>query len=179
MFSKLTFAATAALLLIAPVLADSSNCTRTYTVVSGDICDGISRAQNVSTYQLAAVNSNTVDALCSNLQVGQQLCLGTPGEDCTSVHIVEDADTCSTIQSTFGLNSTILMQNNPNIDAGCDNLYNGLALCIADTVMAPPIPAGFFNSNSTGTVDWVPVSPGDVGDNEDLPYCDEVDDGSS
>jgi hypothetical protein len=31
------------------VLAQSQSCTRTYTVVEGDICDGISAAQNVST----------------------------------------------------------------------------------------------------------------------------------
>jgi len=179
MFSKLTFVATAALLLISPVIAADSNCTRTYTIAAGDICDGISRAQNVSTYQLAAVNSATVDATCSNLQIGEVLCLGTPGEDCTDIHFVADADSCSTIQTTYGLNSTILLQNNPNVDEACDNLYTGLALCVATTVMAPPIPAGFFNNNTTGSVDWVPVSPDDVGDDEDLPYCDEVDDDSN
>lgn len=31
------------------VLAQSQPCTRTYTVEEGDICDGISAAQNVST----------------------------------------------------------------------------------------------------------------------------------
>ena len=66
------------------------------------------------------------------------------------------------------------MQNNPNIDEDCDNLYTGMALCVAQTVMAPPIPPGFFNQNNTGGIDWVPVSPGDDGYDDDLPYCDDV-----
>lgn len=174
MFPKLTLAAVA-LLLISPVLAENANCTRTYTIVAGDICDGISRAMNVSTYQLAAVNSDIIDAECGNLQIGGQLCLGTPGEDCTEIHFVQDNDLCTSIGTQYGLNSTILMQNNPNIDEACDNLYTGMALCVAQTVIAPPIPAGFFNHNNTGSTDWVPVSPGDDGYDDDLPFCDDVD----
>jgi hypothetical protein len=89
-------------------------------------------------------------------------------------HFVNDNDTCSSIQTQYGLNSTILTQNNPNVDDGCDNLYPGLALCVAQTVIAPPIPAGFFNSTGTGSVQWVPVSPGDDGYDDDLPLCDDV-----
>jgi hypothetical protein len=91
MFSKLTLAAAALFfvsrmyssstetcsdpaLVSTAVLATNANCTRTYTVVAGDICDGISRAMNVSTYQLAAVNSDIIDAQCGNLQIGEQLC---------------------------------------------------------------------------------------------------------
>jgi LysM repeat protein len=175
MFSKITLAAaTAALFLVSPVLAINADCTRTYTVAAGDICDGISRAKGVSTYQLAAVNSDVIDAVCGNLQIGETICLGTPGEDCTEIHYVGNTDTCTTIQTQYSLNSTILMQNNPNVDEECDNLYPGLALCVATSVIAPPIPAGFFNNNSTGSVEWVPVPEDQVGEDEDLPYCDEV-----
>jgi len=172
MFSKLTIAATVALFLVSPVLAADANCTRTYTVAAGDICDGISRAQNVSTYQLAAVNSGIIDPECDNLPIGGQLCLGTTGEDCTDIYVVQDNDTCTSIQTQYALNSTILVQNNPNIDEACDNLYTGMALCVAQTVIAPPIPAGFFNQSNT---EWVPVSPGDDGYDDDLPDCDDVD----
>lgn len=51
-----------------------ADCTRNYTVVQGDICDWISKSQNVSTYQLAAVNVGIIDATCSNLEPGQNLC---------------------------------------------------------------------------------------------------------
>jgi len=173
MFSKLAFAATAALLFVSPALAANANCTRTYTVAAGDICLGISRAQNVSTYQLAAVSDEIIDATCSNLQVGEELCLGTPGEDCTDVYRVGDNDSCTNIQTQFNLNSTILMQNNPNVDEECDNLYPGLILCVAPTVIAPPIPAGFFDDQSP--IEWTPIPEDQVTpEDEDLPFCDEV-----
>jgi LysM repeat protein len=177
MFSKIatiSAAAVAALFLVSPVLAADTNCTRTYTVVEGDICDGISRAHNVSTYQLAAVNSETIDAVCGNLQPGSTICLGTPGEDCTQVHVVENNDSCGSIGATYGLNSTILMLNNPQIESDCSNIYTGEVLCVAQTVIAPPIPQGFFNGNDQDTIEWVPVPDDGSDENEDLPYCDEV-----
>lgn len=45
-------------------------CNRSYTVQAGDFCDGISAAQNVSTYQLATVNP-VINPTCTNLFVGQ------------------------------------------------------------------------------------------------------------
>lgn len=56
------------------VAAFPSDCTRNYTVVSGDICDSISKAHNSSTYQLAVVNRDEVDSTCSNLMPGQVIC---------------------------------------------------------------------------------------------------------
>jgi LysM repeat protein len=169
MFSKLAFATTAALALLSPVLAD---CTRNYTVVAGDICDSISKAHNVSTYQLAAVNVGVIDPTCSNLEPGENLCLGTTGEDCTATHVVQDQDSCDSLLAQYNVNATILSQNNPNIDGDCDNLYTGEVLCVSPTVVAPPIPSGFFD-NGNSTIEWIPVPAGDG--NEDLPYCDDVD----
>lgn len=173
MFSKLAIAATAALTLLSPVLAD---CTRNYTVVQGDICDWISKSQNVSTYQLAAVNVGIIDATCSNLEPGQNLCLGTTGQDCTETYVITETDSCGSILAQFpAVNSTILAQNNPNVDSACDNIYPGEVLCVATTVVAPPIPSGFFD-NSDANVTWVPVQEGSDDDTGDLPYCDDVDD---
>lgn len=175
MFSKLALAATAALTLLSPVLAD---CTRNYTVVQGDICDWISKSQNVSTYQLAAVNVGIIDATCSNLEPGENLCLGTTGEDCTDTYVIKDTDTCETILGQFpAVNSTILAQNNPNIDSDCSNIYTGEVLCVATTVVAPPIPSGFFNSDNgdSSSIEWVPVQEGSDDDTGDLPDCDDVD----
>jgi len=171
MFSKLAFTATVALALLSPVLAD---CTRNYTVVQGDWCDTISQAHNVSTYQLAAVNVGVIDSTCDNLTPGQNLCLGTTGEDCTTTHVIQNTDTCDSILAQFNLNSTILAQNNPNIDSACDNLYPGEVLCVSPTVVAPPIPSGFFDNADGSSIDWVPVPESEAGD-EDLPYCDDVD----
>ena len=66
-----------------------------------------------------------IDAVCHNLEVGSTLCLGTEGEDCTTTHVVESGDSCQGLQSTYGINSTILYSNNPQLDADCNNLYTG------------------------------------------------------
>lgn len=87
-FQEMLFTPIFALLFtaIANLGAAQSDCARNHTVVSGDTCDGISAAFNVSTYgflhptlimlitvysfQLAHVNT-VIDAACDNLQIGQ------------------------------------------------------------------------------------------------------------
>ena len=66
-----------------------------------------------------------IDDLCHNLAIDQVLCLGTEGEDCTTTHVVVPNDSCELLTSTYGVNSTILYQNNPQLDAECSNLYVG------------------------------------------------------
>lgn len=89
-------------------------------------------------------------------------------------YVVKDVDTCDSLLAQFNINGTILSQNNPNIDSNCDNLYTGEVLCVSPTVVAPPIPSGFFDNGNATSIEWIPVSASDAG-NEDLPYCDEVD----
>lgn len=108
-----------------PLAVYAADCTRTYTVVDGDICDSISAANNASTYQLAAVNSGVIDSTCSNLSPDSSICLGTEGEDCSTTYVVQSGDTCDDISSVFGINSTLLWTNNPNIDSECSNIYIG------------------------------------------------------
>ncbi|CAA7269642.1 unnamed protein product [Cyclocybe aegerita] len=108
-----------------------ANCTRTYTVQSGDFCDKISATQNVSTYQLATVNSGIINTECSNLFVGEVLCLGLDGQDCTQVAVVTAGSDCNTIATAAGICFADLLQNNPNIDAQCTNIYGGEVLCVA------------------------------------------------
>src|SRR3984885_7753301 len=105
----------------------AAKCTRTYTVKEGDYCDSISAAQNVSTcvsmslfcasfseiaipnsYQLAVNNVNHINAECTNLEVGQVLCIGTQGHDCQTTHVVGAGDTCDGIDSAAGVNITLL-----------------------------------------------------------------------
>ncbi|GJE98024.1 LysM domain-containing protein [Phanerochaete sordida] len=127
MFATATLAAFAALLLTvrAQIPAD---CARTATVQSGDTCNGISAAQNVSTFQLAHVNPG-IDAACDNLQVGETLCLGITGQDCTTVHVVQSGDFCAAIAATAGIPLATLLHNNPNVNSGCTNLGIGEVLC--------------------------------------------------
>ena len=77
-----------------------------------------------SRYQLAVANSG-IDSGCDNLQVGQTLCLGLAGQDCTTVYTVQAGDTCDAIATASSINTTMLNTNNPQIDAACDNIYIG------------------------------------------------------
>ncbi|KAJ1305113.1 hypothetical protein OPQ81_000150 [Rhizoctonia solani] len=131
-------------LLVVSALASvafATECTRTYTVKEGDWCDTISQAHNVSTYQLSTVNADKIDDACTNLEVGQTLCLGTKDQDCTITHNVVKGDTCDKIMYASGINATMLYANNPQIDAYCSNIYIGEVLCVAGSYAAPePVP---------------------------------------
>ncbi|KAJ8456962.1 hypothetical protein ONZ45_g18509 [Pleurotus djamor] len=173
-----------------PLFAQSVSagaCTRQYTINAGDICDRISAAKNVSTYQLATVNHGIIDSACSNLQIGATICLGYEGEDCSTTYVVKPDDTCSQIAAAHGINSTILYGNNPQINDGCTNIYVGEVLCVAGTVQCPPPPA----ANTKSVPPPAPKSPEPKpapappvpapapanqfdDDDEDLPYCDEL-----
>ncbi|KAI0916691.1 hypothetical protein AcV5_003111 [Taiwanofungus camphoratus] len=141
MFSSSVVAALVALPFVAQS-AYAQTCSRNYTVQANDWCDTISAAQNVSTYQLAVVNNGVIDPACNNLVPGNNICLGWVGQDCTTTYVVKLGDTCDDIASANGINSTTLFNNNPQLDAQCDNLYVGEVLCAADSVVAPSPPAG-------------------------------------
>ncbi|TFK47267.1 hypothetical protein OE88DRAFT_787581 [Heliocybe sulcata] len=181
MFSK-TFVAT---LAVVPFVAQSvaaADCARSYTIQAGDICDSISQKNNVSTYQLAVVNYGKIDQTCSNLNPGDSLCLGYPGEDCTTTYTVQKDDDCSAVMSARGLNTTIFSANNPQIDSSCSNMYIGQVLCMAETVQVPPAPSGvsFYGAQVPATATPVqalaaaPTPTPDDEDDENLPFCDEL-----
>ncbi|KAI0316199.1 hypothetical protein OF83DRAFT_1044629, partial [Amylostereum chailletii] len=99
-------------------------CTRSYTIKEGDWCDTISSANNVSTYQLSATNDDIND-LCSNLLVGDEICLGVDGQDCEQIYVVKPSDTVDSIASAYGMNTTMVLANNPQLQADSSNLYIG------------------------------------------------------
>ncbi|KAI0344013.1 hypothetical protein BDW22DRAFT_1116267 [Trametopsis cervina] len=112
-----------------------ANCARTYTVRPGDTCDAISAIESVSSFQLAEVNRDTIDPLCDNLFVGEPLCLGIVGQDCTSVHQVVTGDTCATIATAAGIELSTLLANNPNVNSACTNIHLDEVLCIDSGVI--------------------------------------------
>jgi LysM domain len=116
-------------------------------IQAGDYCDKISQEQNVSTfvfalygrfysvlnffflcyysYQLAVVNPDMINKGCTNLTPGESICLGLDGgEDCSTTQVVQPGDTCSGITGSNGLNMTIFLHNNPQLDDACD-IYVG------------------------------------------------------
>jgi len=130
------FAAIVSVLLSASVLAGASDCTRSYVVHKGDWCDTISAKYNAPTYQLAYANQGIINECCTNLQVGQRICLAAKSQpDCTATHVVCNSDTCSSIAEMHGLNMTMIMINNPQLNGQCD-LYTGQVLCVANSPMA-------------------------------------------
>lgn len=124
----------------------AATCSRSYTIKAGDYCDKISQTQNVSTfvfelygrfypvlifffwchcrYQLAAINPSIINKGCSNLTPGESICLGLVGEDCSTTYTVQPGDTCAGIAATVGVNMTILLHNNLQLDDSCD-IYVG------------------------------------------------------
>ncbi|KAI5119546.1 hypothetical protein M0805_008532 [Coniferiporia weirii] len=197
MLAQTLLAAIATLPLFAST-ALASDCARTYTVTDGDICDSISAANNASTYQLAAINSQ-INNDCSNLVSNEVICLGTVGEDCATTYVVKTQDTCDDIAGAFGINTTMLWTNNPNIDSECGNIYVGEVLCVAESALVPPVPSSGLVAtaipstavNPTSTVAVVPSSTfssvettptsddnddddSEDDDDEDLPWCDEL-----
>jgi LysM repeat protein len=156
MFAKIS---TAVLLTIVSAQAVMGTCTRSYIAQAGDYCDLISQKHNVSTYQLAAVNTGKINAGCTNLVPGQTYCLGVvASEDCSTTYIVQAGDTCSNIVAKNALNATILGLNNPQIDGTCSNIYPGEVLCTAKTVQVPPIPAGGVPITPSGQTATSPVT---------------------
>ncbi|KAG8945535.1 hypothetical protein FRC04_000738 [Tulasnella sp. 424] len=139
------FAPVVALVFAGLVAAQSTipGCARDYTVQEGDYCDAISAAKNVSSYQLAVSNYQTINDGCTNLVPGEVICLGETGADCATTYSVQSGDYCDLIASNHGINSTLLMTNNPQIDENCYNLYIGQVLCVANQVLVTPPPAGW------------------------------------
>lgn len=91
-------------------------------------------------------------------------------------------DTCSAIAAANNVNTTLLHENNPQINPECNNIYIGEVLCVANTVIVPP-PAGNpppMPSTATPAVSSPTPPPNNGGDDndddddEDLPYCDEL-----
>ncbi|KAH0828581.1 hypothetical protein J3R83DRAFT_2852 [Lanmaoa asiatica] len=146
-------------------VVSAQSCTRYYTVQSGDICDSISAANSVSTYQLAVVNNNIIDSSCDNLNPGSTICLGWQGEDCTTTYVVRLGDTCDGVAYNSGINTTVLYANNPQLTQDCTNLYVGEVICTSSTVEVPPVPG-------SGTIPGSAIPATATPAATDLPWCD-------
>ncbi|KAJ3553301.1 hypothetical protein NM688_g3688 [Phlebia brevispora] len=130
MFSRVQIAALTLFVAVSQVLAQlPANCARDYTVKAGDICIDISAANN-----LAFVNP-VINAQCTNLFVGEELCLGVTGQDCTTTTVVQSGDICDTIADEADIPLSTLLANNPNIDSLCTNIVVGEVLCTASTII--------------------------------------------
>ena len=113
---------------------------------------------------------------------------------------VAGGDTCDAIASAHKVNTTLLHENNPQIDPECSNIYIGEVLCVASKVIVPPPADGKSFPTPSGAIPPVspqktpeptktpeppkvvpappktpePVYGDDNDDDEDLPWCDEL-----
>ncbi|KAI5305672.1 hypothetical protein KEM56_003676 [Ascosphaera pollenicola] len=95
-----------------------------YTVKNGDDCETIAEKNHVSTGTLIAINSLYPD--CSNLDVGQVLCL--PLECLT--YATQTDDTCSSVARN-GTTVQQLISWNPSLSSDCSNFRPGTNICIS------------------------------------------------
>jgi LysM repeat protein len=51
-------------------------CQKVYSVKSGDTCSAITQSQGITQAQLNSLNPNIINSACSNLSVGENLCVG-------------------------------------------------------------------------------------------------------
>ncbi|GJE91673.1 LysM domain-containing protein [Phanerochaete sordida] len=134
------FAPLVALAVLAVVSAAPSaaavppDCARTYVVQQGDTCNSIGAAHQAPTFQIEHVNTQ-IDGNCDNLTIGDTLCLGRNGQDCSNVHVVKGGETCGGIARNANIALNVLFQNNPTINSGCTNIQVGEVLCTQSTVI--------------------------------------------
>lgn len=125
--------------------SSSGSCAKTYTVVKGDTCSKVQSKNSVSFSTLRSLNSK-INSSCSNLQIGQKLCVkkgtssssssgsssnnsGSSSSGCKSYHTVKKGDTCSKIRG--GTSLARFRQLNPSVNSGCTNLQVGKKYCVA------------------------------------------------
>ncbi|KAF8488464.1 hypothetical protein JB92DRAFT_2757317, partial [Gautieria morchelliformis] len=118
------------------------------------------------------------DHACSNLGIGQTICLGTIGEDCSNTYTVVPNDTCSTVMNMPGTNATILYANNPQINSDFTNIYVGEVLCTLNEVRVPPAPANKPTSPIVPSPGTTTAAPAPTQTPADLPWCDDPNDDS-
>ncbi|KAH7100965.1 hypothetical protein BKA62DRAFT_704658 [Auriculariales sp. MPI-PUGE-AT-0066] len=124
--------------------SSSGSCAKTYTVVKGDTCSKVQSKNSVSFSTLRSLNSK-VNSSCSNLQIGQKLCVkkgsssssssgSTKGNTstssgCKSYHTVKKGENCNKIRGGTSLDK--FRKLNPGVNSSCSNLQVGKKYCVA------------------------------------------------
>ncbi|KKK24023.1 hypothetical protein AOCH_002784 [Aspergillus ochraceoroseus] len=125
---------------------------RTYTVLTGDDCGGIARRNSVPRGALIAINDVLPD--CSNLRVGQILCLPDPCQ----LYLVNPGNTCLDITEAANVALHDFLAWNPYINPECTNLLAGDEVCIGRPGATPtstgiiPTTVSWTSGYATATV---------------------------
>ncbi|KAB8227370.1 uncharacterized protein BDW43DRAFT_247217 [Aspergillus alliaceus] len=114
------------------------NCDHYYTVVNGDSCDHIETTYGISFAQLYEWNP-MIGSNCQTLRVGYSVCVAVsatvptqPGttSDCNRYYTVVSGDSCSHIETMYGITFAQLYGWNPAIGSDCQTLGVGYAVCV-------------------------------------------------
>lgn len=123
-----------------------------YIIQSGDTCDSIAMTYNVTSAAILSGNPNSVFN-CSGLIPENKICMPLT---CGPLYEIQDEDTCSSIESSYGLSLNSLRQYNPWITFGCDNLQEAREILGSMICLGPQ--AGEF-TNTTNTIPGASSSP--------------------
>jgi len=130
----------------------TSGCTTYYTVVSGDSCGAIESTFSISFAQFQAWNPE-VNSGCTNILVGFEYCVagptltstppaasptasGTITSGCSQYYTIVSGDSCSAIESEFGINFAQFQSWNPEVNGACSNILVGLEYCVSGPAVA-------------------------------------------
>ena len=117
----------------------AATCAQSYTVVQGDTCNAIGAKFGISGAAIINANSN-INAGCTNLQIGEVLCIPGTTPACASKYTVVQGDTCNSIGAKFGVTAAaIISANSNNVNSGCTNLNIGEILCIPGAPSQTPV----------------------------------------
>lgn len=130
-------------------------CAEHYTVQAGDSCYVVDTRYGLSFAQLQALNPGVINTDCTNLDIGQVICVAgvnattssstipsttsssvaspTPTPPCAQHYTVTAGDSCYVIDTKYGLTFAELQALNPGaaINTDCTNLQIGQVLCVA------------------------------------------------
>lgn len=124
----------------------------TYATQQGDTCDSIARTYSIASAALQGANTHLIDN-CTAVQAGRELCIPLT---CEKLYILQDTDTCTSIELDTGIGLNSLRTYNPWINYFCDNLVptvwiHGRTMCLSPQ-------GGVYNV--TDPIPGVIVAPG-------------------
>ena len=118
------------------------SCLNYYRIYSGDSCDTIASAYQVTTQTLYSLNPQGLN--CQSLQSGQVICVPpiqgasattTPSQQvianpssCTNYYLLFYGDSCDTIASAYQITTQTLLALNPTLN--CQSLPIGQIICV-------------------------------------------------
>lgn len=125
---------------LGPSSSSTPGCTTTVIVANGDVCWQIQQQFGLTKAQFLQLNPAVS---CTNLLVGQPLCVATPTlpppTPCRLSHYVTAMDTCTSISRDAKLKVSELQALNPGLS--CTNLTalrTQGPVCIKNDIITPP-----------------------------------------